>query len=201
MQLPWLPQGCHQCAMPLEITLAGVAVHCGACLSIPPHYHNTLAPFYYANPVKSVIRTFKFGHSFYCAPFLREALMLTITKHYQNQPLPQVLMPIPLHSKRLRQRGFNQALEIGKQIGRKLNIPIDTKSCQRLKNNSPQSMLDSKTRRAQKLKWTLSKDFDYQHVAIIDDVMTTGTTVNSLAKILRKQGVKQIDVWVCARTL
>jgi ComF family protein len=186
--------------MPLP-SAEGKKTYCGDCLKNPPNFDHVIAVFYYANPVKKIIKTFKFGYGFYCAPFLREALIKQLIPDYADDAWPQVLIPVPLHQKRLRERGFNQALELTRKIAKKLAIPMDITSCIREKNNLPQTRLDAKSRRKQKLSWKIADEFNYKHVAIIDDVMTTGTTVNSLAKALRKKGVERIDIWVCARTV
>jgi ComF family protein len=115
--------------------------------------------------------------------------------------LPEVLIPVPLHVHRLRQRGYNQALEIARHLSRQLQIPLDTYSCQRVLDTPHQQGL-SATERKRNLKqaFRVNKPLGYRHVALIDDVMTTGTTLNILAALLRRQGVERIDNWCLART-
>jgi ComF family protein len=115
--------------------------------------------------------------------------------------LPDVIMPVPLHPSRLRERGFNQALELAKPIGREFDIPIDTKSCKRIKATATQSTLDKKIRiKNMRGAFEIVQPLDCKHLVLIDDVVTTGTTVNELAKILKANGVQRVDVWALART-
>jgi ComF family protein len=110
------------------------------------------------------------------------------------------LVPVPLHRKRLKQRGFNQALEISREIYRNLNIPIHLNACQRVRYTEPQTDTSFEFRN-QNVKHAFESDRSIQNksIAIIDDVMTSGHTVNEMAKALRKGGAKKIVVWVVAR--
>lgn len=121
--------------------------------------------------------------------------------------MPQIIIPIPLHPRRLRQRGFNQALEIAKPIAKKFHVPLDTAHCQRVRYTEAQTQIPAEHRGSNvKNAFVVDKKFfcgensNISHVAIMDDVVTTGHTVNELSRALRKAGVKTIDVWCCART-
>jgi len=201
-ELPWrqFHKLCYQCGMTLPYCTQNTLI-CGDCLKEKPSFDRVIASFDYAAPIKNIIKALKFKNVFYCAQFLALALSQSVKPQYAAKQLPQVLIPVPLHSQRLKERGFNQALEIAKKLSRKLAIPLDTRLCLRNKNSVPQSSLGAAQRRRQQQGFFIDSSRNiYEHVAIIDDVMTTGTTVNSLAQILRHSGVKQIDVWVCART-
>ncbi len=115
--------------------------------------------------------------------------------------MPECIIPVPLNQQRLRERGFNQALELSRIIAAQLNIPLDYSLCQRDKATPFQSGL-SATQRKQNLKnaFKVTTINSYHHVAIFDDVVTTGTTVNELARQLKLSGVKTIEVWAIART-
>ena len=121
-------------------------------------------------------------------------------KHRKSN-LPECIIPVPLHPQRLRVRGFNQALELARIIAKQLNIPLNYSLCQRDKSTPFQSGLSAKQRK-QNLKnaFIVTKPHAYKHVAIFDDVVTTGTTVNELAKQLKNSGVETIEVWAIART-
>ena len=114
--------------------------------------------------------------------------------------LPDVLVPVPLHARRLRQRGYNQALELARPVAKHLDIELDVNSCLRHKATAEQMGLPAK-KRASNLKgaFAVVKSFEDKHVAIIDDVMTTGSTVHELTQQLINSGARQVDVWVCAR--
>lgn len=115
--------------------------------------------------------------------------------------MPECIIPVPLHQQRLRERGFNQALELSRIISKQLNIPLNYSLCHRDKATPFQSGLSAKQRK-QNLKnaFKVAKNHSYQHVAIFDDVVTTGTTVNELARQLKQSGVRTIEVWAIART-
>ena len=120
----------------------------------------------------------------------------------KEMPLPQLLLPVPLHAKRLRQRGYNQALELARPIANSFGLPIDTSSCMRRKATTEQVGLSAKKRKSNiKDAFEITGDFRNKHVAIIDDVMTTGSTVSELSQQLLQAGAKQVDVWVCARAV
>ena len=114
--------------------------------------------------------------------------------------VPDVLIPVPLHYQRLRQRGYNQALELARPIAKMLGIPIDIRSCRRRKVTKEQSGLQAKQRKSNvRDAFEVTGDLRNRSIAIIDDVMTTGSTVNELAKQLMQAGATTVDVWVCAR--
>jgi ComF family protein len=101
----------------------------------------------------------------------------------------------------LRERGFNQALELARLIAAQLNIPVDYSLCQRDKATPFQSGLSARQRKRNlKNAFSMTKTVPYKHVAIFDDVVTTGTTVNELAKKLKQSGVQIVEVWAIART-
>lgn len=116
--------------------------------------------------------------------------------------LPDILLPVPLHSSRLRQRGYNQALELARPIAKQLGLQLDTRSCTRKKLTSDQVGLSASKRKTNlKGAFEVNCSFKDKHVAVIDDVMTTGSTVNELSQQLIRAGARQVDVWVCARAV
>jgi ComF family protein len=118
----------------------------------------------------------------------------------QTQQMPDCLVPVPLHKARYRERGFNQSIEIARATGKALHIPIDVHCCIRHRDTPHQTQLTAKQRRTNmKNAFSVCKPIPAQHIAIIDDVMTTGSTVHELAVVLKKSGVARVDVWVCAR--
>jgi len=107
---------------------------------------------------------------------------------------------VPLHKARYRQRGFNQSIEIAKAAGKALQIPVDMQSCVRHRDTPHQTQLTAKQRRTNmKNAFSMVKPITAGHIAIVDDVMTTGSTVHELAISLKKAGVARVDVWVCTR--
>jgi ComF family protein len=120
----------------------------------------------------------------------------------QTPQLPDCLIPVPLHKARYRERGFNQSIEIARTAGKALQIPVDVHSCIRHRDTPHQTQLTAKQRRKNmKNAFSIRQAIPARHIAIIDDVMTTGSTVHELAAVLKKAGVARVDVWVCARAI
>ena len=173
------------------------STHCGQCISSSPAFDATFAPFIYQDEIKHLITSLKFGADYKNARLLGQLL----TQHLQAQAeKPELILPVPLHKSRYRERGFNQSIEIARTVSKAMRIPIDLNSCLRQRNTTQQTALAAKQRKKNlKNAFVLKKPISAQHVAILDDVMTTGSTVNELAKVLKKAGIKRVDVWVCAR--
>lgn len=205
----------HLCLLCHESTRKKLAL-CDDCEKILPHsndaliqtnshhtkyFNQTVILFAYLFPIDKLITRLKFQHQLINASLFGELLSNKISQLYHNQDLPSLLIPVPLHIKRLQERGFNQALEIAKPISKKLNIPIDKKNCMRIRHTEAQSSLSQSDRLKNMTNaFELKKPLKYKHIALIDDVMTTGQTLRELAKTLRQNGAEKIDVWCCAKT-
>ena len=185
---------CYQCGTPLEsITQINL---CGYCQSTNPAFNNCHAPFIYQGAMRYLITNLKFNQHYKNARLLGQLF----AKSLPDRKLPQCIIPVPLHKKRYRQRGFNQSLEVAKTIGRQLQIPIEAKLCLRHRNTSHQVGLTIEDRHKNvKNAFSLTQKTHYTHIAILDDVMTTGATLQEIALILKKAGVINIELWVCAR--
>jgi ComF family protein len=119
----------------------------------------------------------------------------------QSAPLPDLILPVPLHRQRLRVRGFNQSLEIARPIGRHFGIPVTSRLCRRVRATPAQTGLDRKTRRKNlRQAFQLNGGVQGQAIALLDDVVTTGSTVTELARLLKRSGASRVDVWAVART-
>lgn len=194
--LPENTHSCVICAIPFAATQASLV--CGKCQQNPPHYTTSIIPYRYASPFKQLVSQLKFHGNLTYAPLLAHCFVRA-SKQHNN--LPDCIIPVPLHPTRLRERGFNQALELARIISKQLNIPLDYSLCQRDKSTPFQSGLSAKQRKLNlKNAFSITKRHNYNHVAILDDVVTTGTTVNELAKQLKLSGVKTIEVWAITRT-
>lgn len=193
---PWIRNACQQCSAPLPVLAEDS--HCGHCQKRPPAFDTTTALFHYRPPVDYLIKQLKFANELAIIPLLSALMSARLTT--RAAPLPSLLVPVPLHRTRLRERGFNQSTELARRVGRELGIRSDHRLCTRNRDTRPQSLLSPNARRL-----NLRNAFSVQrrpipaHVAIIDDVMTTGHTSNELARVLRKAGAEQIEVWVIAR--
>lgn len=191
-QLPRQGPACLRCAMPLPASDAGQV--CGFCRRQRAVLDEVHAVFLYGTPVNGLLRRFKF-HQDLAAGRLLAGLMV--------EPLaavarPQVLLPVPLHRSRLRQRGYDQAWELGKPLSRALRVPL-CHGLRRTRATAPQSELDADERRRNLRSAFLARPGLPCHVALVDDVMTTGTTLQAAALALRRAGVARVDAWVCAR--
>ncbi len=195
-ELPILTQACPRCATPLLKTQL-----CGQCLIQPPTFDVTHALFLYQPPITSLILKLKFNHALIHARIFGELLAKKIRDDwYLHKPLPDIIIPIPLHVKRLQERGFNQALEIAKPIAKELKLPINNTASQRIKHTAAQATLSARERRQNiKNAFVINYDMANQHVAVIDDVITTGHTVMEFCNALKHKGARAIDVWCCAR--
>ena len=187
---------CYQCAEILE-TGAVPPRLCGRCLSQSPAFDQTFAPFIHQGAIRHLISNLKFSANYKNARLLG---LLLAEYLEQNAQRPDLILPIPLHKARYRDRSFNQAIEIARTVSKELKIPLDLSSCKRHIDTPHQTQLSAKQRRKNiKNAFSLIKPIHAEHVAILDDVMTTGSTAHELAALLKKSGVTQVDVWVCAR--
>ncbi len=195
-ELPANNHCCSHCRQPFIPAIPHLSL-CGQCQKQQFIFDETHSPFIYAGAIPHLIQTLKFNGHQENARLLGALLADSV---YANIDKPDYILPVPLHKHRYRERGFNQSIEIAKEVARRLKIPLDLTSCQRQNNTVPQTELSAKQRRKNlRNAFMINRPLSIQHVAIIDDVMTTGTTANELAKTLKKAGVKRVDVWVCAR--
>jgi ComF family protein len=193
IKLPWNLRTCVRCALPIES-----GQQCGACLKNAPVFIRCISPFRYEPPISTFIIQLKFQHQLRYAKILGQLLADNI--YHRDEPLPECLIPVPLHYKRLQQRGFNQAVEIAKPLSKRFKLPLLYDHYYRHKNTLPQSGLPAHARRSNlRAAFGLRRKSPYSHVAIIDDVMTTGQTVQAFSEMLQQQGVQTIEVWCCAR--
>lgn len=171
---------------------------CGRCLQHPPAYTRTIAAFRYEFPLDSLIKALKFNEQLIVADFLAGTLANRITAR------PDHLLALPLHPARLRARGFNQSQLLAARLGTLLRLPLLTGEASRVRDTPPQSTLPWRARsRNMRKAFALSPGLDLrdQHVAIVDDVMTTGASVDALAHLLREAGAREVSAWVVARTV
>lgn len=199
LSLPWLLSSCAQCGRALDIAHTQ-PLTCGECLKKPPSYDTTIAPLIYQDAIIGLVTKLKFYHNLPAARLFAELIANRALAHYLPKELPTLLIPIPLHSKRLRRRGYNQATLIAKHLGKLTKIPVNQYLCTRIRHTPPQSKKSAISRRSNLLgAFKMNKSCADQHVAIIDDVMTTGSTVGTLSQLLKQQGVERVSVWCVAR--
>ena len=190
--LPYLTAPhCPVCALP---TLNGAI--CGRCLKQAPQFERTAAVFAYAFPLDQLVQALKFNEQL----LLAQQLANKLTQRVKDTP--DCIVAMPLHPARLRERGFNQSLELARWLAHDLDIPLLNHACQRVRDTPPQSALPWKERgRNMRKAFICTEDLSGKHVAVVDDVMTSGASVNALAHALRQAGAREVSAWVIARTL
>ena len=191
-KLPFNNLSCRICAQPL----ATAGLVCGDCQLHTPYYDLTIAPLAYRDDVRQLIIELKFQGRLRNAKLLAELFL----KALKPGERPHCLIPIPLHPKRIRERGYNQSLEIARQLAAVTGIRMDPYSTRRRRYTDRQADLGLKEKRnnVRGAFEVIQEDLP-EHVAIVDDVMTSGHTVNEFARVLKKSGVKKISVWAMAR--
>ena len=193
LSLPRLTSArCPVCALPTP----GSSV-CGACLKRTPHFDATQAVYCYEFPVDSLIQSLKYAHRLASADFLGQMLAQLPT------PLrPDLILPVPLSAVRLAQRGFNQALEIARPLARAIDVPLELRHIHRHRDTTPQAGLPWKERVANiRHAFECEIDLAGKTILVVDDVMTTGATLNELARTLKAHGAARVESRVLARTL
>lgn len=192
-ELPRNTHCCQRCALPLPIT----APLCGRCQRKPPPWDAAWAPFRYTWPLDRLETRFKFSRDLAAG-----RVLATMWQREPRQPdLPQLILPVPLHPRRLRTRGYNQALELARPLARALGIPCHADILKRLRHTDAQTGLDAiERRRNLRGAFALREGIELpSHVVVLDDVFTTGVTLSECTKVLKRAGVARVDVWAVAR--
>lgn len=199
-ELPWLRGHCTVCALPLP----GTGLICGDCQRQPPLFEKVVVPWLYSFPIDSMIIRFK-HHAQWPLGRLLGDLLGHHVQHSFDQGLARadLLLPVPLTERRHRQRGFNQAQMLASSLSQHLHIPVKNHCLSRIIEAPAQQALDAVTR-----KKNLRKAFHVAphaaikglHLALVDDVLTTGATAQSLSRQLLKAGASRVDVYCLART-
>jgi ComF family protein len=190
--LPRLPEGrCPVCA-----ESAGGGTVCGACQGHPPAFAATVAAFRYTHPVDKLVQALKYRHRLAIADHFAAAMLVGPT------PPGDLLVPVPLSTVRLRERGFNQALEIARRLAHGSGLPLELAGVSRQRDTLPQAMLPWKERRRNiHNAFACTADLAGREVIVVDDVMTSGATLAELAATLKAAGAARVRNWVAARAL
>jgi ComF family protein len=189
---------CPRCANPVPAD----GQLCGACLAAPPAFDRTLAAADYALPVDQLVLQLKFGHRLalapLCARLLRDAVLAE-----GSIALPALLCPVPLGPRRLAGRGYNQALEIARPLARGLGIALAPQLLHRVRETAAQSSV-APERRQQNIAGAFAVPdaalVAGRHIGVVDDVMTSGRTLNEVAATLKRHGAARVSNFVFART-
>jgi ComF family protein len=200
--LPVAEKNCHHCGIPVSISAPDF---CAQCLKKLPDFDQCHSAYNYGFPINHLIQKIKHGRQLCFLSPLSKQLAQVLLHKYDDTPWPEAIIPVPLHYKRLRVRGYNQAHLLAKQIIKNLapinRLKLDSKLVKRQKNtDSQQGLTSAERRRNTKGAFQLAGPSPYSHIAIVDDVVTTGETVSEITRLLKKQGVERVDIWCLART-
>jgi ComF family protein len=194
---------CLRCA--IDVPRPGQT--CGACLRSPPPHGRTVTGLRYAYPWDGLIQRFKRGGAVELAPLLAAPLAEAVAYAMSQQrlPRPDLLLPVPLAPRRLRERGHNQAWELARVLARRLNVRAEPALAERVIETPHQLALPREQRLANvrgafALAPAAPPRLAGRRVALVDDVLTTGATTSELATLLLRHGVADVQVWVAART-
>lgn len=171
---------------------------CGQCLNHPPPFDAARAPLLYRPPLDWLVQGYKFNQRLAPGRLLGELLARHLAQ--EVAAMPELIVPVPLHPARLRQRGYNQALELARPLARRFDVPLARGLVRRTRATATQSLLAAEERRRNvRGAFALAAPLTARHVAIVDDVIATGSTVGELARLLRRAGAQRIEVWALAR--
>lgn len=199
-ELPWLGEHCQTCALPIP----GSGSTCGHCLEHPPAFDRVITPWTYNFPIDSLITRFKHNAKWPFGHLLAELLAQALRHRFdEDLSRPELLLPVPLATRRLRQRGFNQAAMLARWLGTHLDLPCDDRLLLRPHDTGTQQTLNAEERRKNlRNAFALAPDASIKgrHLALVDDVLTTGATAQALARLLMDAGAARVDVYCLART-
>jgi len=199
-ELPWLGEQCQQCALPLAMS----GLHCAQCERQSPAFDAVVAPWLYQFPIDSLVTRFKHQGNWPMGRLMAQLLGQFVQHRFdEDLPRPDFLLPVPLATKRQRQRGYNQAAMLADWMGKQLQLPVQDRLVLRTLETPTQQGLDAKARKRNLRGAFALADEDSvidKHIALVDDVLTTGSTADVIARLLIKAGAKRVDVYCLART-
>jgi ComF family protein len=169
---------------------------CGQCIKKRPYFDTVTANYLFEEPLRSLLHDFKYNQSLHLSKSIAKMMLQSIPQDIQ---MTECLIPVPIHPKRIRERGYNQAAELTKHLAKALKKPYELTLCAKIKNTAAQAGLSGKERLGNLHNAFAVKENKYKHITLVDDLITTGSTANELAKIFKKQGAGHVSVWCCAR--
>jgi ComF family protein len=193
--LPKNAAACRLCGMPYAPEVEGP---CRSCARRRWHFDSVLAPYLYEYPVDRLVQRFKYEGRLEVGRVL--ATLLGHAVHCSGAARPEALLPVPLARSKLRARGFNQAVELARPIAKALSLPMRRDLCVRVRATQDQAGLRARDRRRNvQGAFAVAGNLVPRHIALIDDVLTTGNTCGEIARVLKAAGAERVDVWVVAR--
>jgi ComF family protein len=196
-KLEFLQGGCAHCGLPLEGTEAET---CGACLAKPPRLDRIRAAVGYDDISRSIALRLKYGR--------KTALARTMSRYMRpligDMPASAILVPVPLHRRRLWSRGFNQSALVARELSRRTGLPVAVDALRRIRSTPPLKGMGMRQRRrtvAGAFRANGAADLRGRTIILIDDVLTTGSTANACARVLKRAGAERVDLISWARII
>ncbi|MEP7157530.1 MAG: phosphoribosyltransferase family protein [Betaproteobacteria bacterium] len=177
-------------------------LRCGQCLARPPAFDETVAAFFYRFPLDKLILSFKFNENLALTPLFSDALLLAVSRraYEAGRAMPDRVIALPLASTRLAERGFNQSALVAERIAKKLGVASSARGLLKIRETPPQAGLGREARlKNVRGAFDCGESIAGQHIAIVDDVMTTGATMSEAARVLKNAGASYVSAWVVAR--
>lgn len=191
--LPWNRVACPRCAQPMPVVAT-----CAKCLKRPPAFDSAWTAFVHVEPVRRGVHRLKYGAQFEQSRVLGRLMGRQAAA--RGETLPDLLIPVPLPRRRLFLRGYNQAQELARAVSRACGIPVDAGAAVLVRSPGDQiGQTAAQRRRNLRGAFRIEQDLGGRHVALIDDVMTTGATLDALARAARRAGAARIEAWALAR--
>lgn len=195
--LPWIMHRCSRCALPLPFDTPPGSL-CGHCIQEPPSFDRTCAAFHYDFPISRLLPRIKYQRQPAHLGWLARVLAAYMRQQYENH-WPDALIAVPMHPFSEFRRGFNQAQLLTEVLAKQLRLPV-SRCLSKTRHTPHQMSLGLEERRHNLHQAFRVTGQPPRHLALVDDVMTTGTTVNMLASLLKSAGTEKVDIWVLART-
>lgn len=195
-ELPLNDYGCAHCGKPLAVAVK----QCGECQKSPPSFDRIKTLYRYQQPVDRLIHELKYDGKLHLARLFAEQLRNAVPAWIRQNGKPDLIVPVPLHRNRIRKRGFNQSTEIARSAAKFLAVKLEQDLLKRTRETEPQTELPLKQRKKNvRGAFEVNGSVDGLSIVIVDDVITTGHTVNEVARILKQAGAVRVEVWGIAR--
>jgi ComF family protein len=194
------PPFCERCGLPFEGALTS-SFECGNCKDLKLHFHSARSAVAATEKILEVIHRYKYNHSLWFEPFLA-GLLIERAQPILAKETFHAIVPVPLHSARLREREFNQAERLSRRLSQATAIPVETSLVRRVLPTRTQTLLSREERLANVRRAFAARegvDLTGRSLVLVDDVMTTGATTSACARVLRQAGAEKVCVWTVAR--
>ena len=191
--LPLIKACCTQCALPLPDTCARI---CGQCMKNPPPFQNVHAHYHYVPPINGLLHRYKYHHQLHLATLFFQCMAANPPPFIENI---DAVIPIPVHSTKLKERGFNPVAEIARRLAKHFALPFLTNDCKKIRPTLAQALLDKSQREKNLCGSFVAENLEGKRILLIDDLMTTGNTLKEASRASRQAGATEVYAWCLAR--